>query len=348
LLSLWLLSACNPYEGFGGNNFYAGPIDSTNFPAVYQGNMMPGKPNTGTFTAASGFANGNMVQFYTFPSAAVNGTDPTVLVDTTAAVPISVLPAYVFDPAPPSPFPAADRCVAPPGYVFNLQVDSYPLNIQSNIFVQSPDGNVEDPATFTISPGTVPYVPVVQEVPVTSMGENCQSYQNQAVLLGNGNNVAVPEDPLGNPVPDGKFLAWAIIDPGADVNPMNMVDFFGPGEHFGWYHHFLVAYLDGGYIPTTTTTTAAGSKITANTQKIYVPTMVPGGTMPNTMPGSGFDVFDAGRADAGYSPLCDVVNFVPSAAQLASAATMPTSAAQIPAAAQTDTMTLIYCLLVQP
>ena len=53
--------------------------------------------------------------------------------------------------------------------------------------------------------------------------------------------MAVPTDADGNGVPDGNYLAWAIVDLASDFEPHD-INYFGPTEHFGWYKRFLVAY----------------------------------------------------------------------------------------------------------
>jgi len=64
------------------------------------------------------------------------------------------------------------------------------------------------------------YAPIVAEVPVTSNGEGCQSIKSSATLVTTSDVVVdtvPPKFPIPNAkptgVPDGRFLAWAIVDP---------------------------------------------------------------------------------------------------------------------------------------
>jgi hypothetical protein len=152
-------------------------------------------------------------------------------------------------------------------------------------------------------------------------------------------------------VPDGNYLAWAIIDPSADVTPNDPVTFFGLTEHWGWYGRFLLAYIDGGYIPHTTD--MDGNDV-ATTQNVYVVNAVDAsmnpvtGADPKGLPGGGTDVVEHARGEAGYSPICQVRTYTAT-----SATDLPTSAAEVMTKGTLDPVgadgpVYVYCLGVTP
>lgn len=343
-------AACNPYQKRSGE-YYAGPVDPAAFPAPYRQKQI---------LASSATAHGVPAPYYAFPAAA-----------DAADAPIAAPLAYVFDPAlpaasdlggvdggagdlgapvTPSPFPASPRCTPPTGYAYDARRDGFRLDEQGNVFTALPrDG----------------YAPVVAEVPVTSNGEGCQSIKSAATLV-TAPDVVVdtmpPKFPLPGAtptgVPDGRLLAWAIVDPGAEVrNPDGSLDAtsgLGP-QHLGWFDHYLLAYLDGGYVPATTVTLpgmAGGPDVPVVhviAQNVYFPTQIPV-TLPSgvVVPragalGAGFDILDARRGEPAYSPLCHVFSFAP-----ADPLHPPTAAAEIDATQLHDTGSFVWCLQVAP
>jgi len=299
-------SGCNPYARRSGE-YSAGPVDVSHFPAAYLGAGGDPKLGGGVFQAAAAFVDGNPVGYYAFPfsRAQLAAADPLALGDAFATP-----PAYVFDPSASEPFPGKPRCAAPAGYVYDAQRDGIRYDDQGNV--------------FTALPADASYVPLVAEVPVQSGGEPCQSIKSSDTLV-TSPLVTVPLQPppkgsaadaLPHGVPDGKILAWALIDPSAEVRfPDGSLDpttHLGP-QKLGWYNHYLTQYLDGGYVPT------MGA------------------------PGSGYDVLQAARGAAGYSPVCQVMTFVP-----ADPLNPPTSVAAIDMTTVMPAPTpFTYCLQVQ-
>jgi hypothetical protein len=305
-----MLSACNPFENFSGE-FYAGTVDPAKFPKAYLGGGDP-KMGGGEFDAIGAFAGGKAVMYYSFPATA---SDPTLLKDETSPSSAYDVPsAYVFDPAGSSPFPTQSPCTAPPDYMFDLQKDAYALNAQGNIFTMLPGqsdmlGN--------------PYVPVVAEIWASAAGQKCQSLKSADIMKSGAPDLK----------PDGNYLAWAVIDPSADVKPADQATFFGLDEHWGWYGHFLLAYVDGGYIPTTSN--QDGSVVHAVTQDLWV--------SDTGMAGDGNDVFEHARGEAGYSPICKVRTYAPNNPN-----DLPKSVAEVMTKAVPDMdpamPTYVYCL----
>jgi hypothetical protein len=314
---------CTPYERTTGE-YNAGPVDPASFPAPYLGAKGSPKRGGGSFNASIAFVDGTMVGYYPFPFTAAQGMadDPLAVTENGAPDSFNTPTTYVFDPAAGNPFPAKPGCTPPPGYTYNEKRDGIHYDDQGNVFMALPTD-----AT---------YVPVVAEVPVTSMGEACQSIKTVKTLV-QDKQISVPlmqppknspPDALATGIADGKLLAWAIIDPSAMVyfpdGSLDMTTKLGP-QKYGWYEHYLVVYLDGGYIPTMNNTlpsmmnTPPVMVTDMVPQMLFVPTQVPGkDTMGNpaavpTMgqPGSGFDVLQAQRGSTGYSPVCQVVTFVP-------------------------------------
>jgi hypothetical protein len=331
-----LLSGCNPYERRSGE-YSAGPVDVSQFPAAYLGAGGDAKLGGGVFKAADAFVDGNKVGYYAFPfsQAQLAADDPLAIGDAFATP-----PAYAFDPGASDPFPSKPRCTPPASYVYDGQRDGIHYDDQGNV--------------FTALPTDASYVPLVAEVPVQSNGEPCQSIKSSDTLVQSPLVVAPLQAPpkgsaadaLPSGVPDGKLIAWALVDPSAQVLfPDGSVDpttFLGP-QKFGWYNHYLTQYLDGGYAPT------MGTELVAQT--LYVPTLVPGTDMNGapapvpTMgePGQGYDLLDAARGSAGYSPICSVMTFVP-----ADPMNPPTSVATIDMTTLMPAPTpFIYCLQVE-
>jgi hypothetical protein len=293
-------AACNPYNQ-RNDEFSAGAVDPVNFPTAYVG--VGGdrtRPGRGSFTEVRAFANGNPIGYYGFPfsttqlpppSAMGGSVDPLRLVDN--GMPYAKVPtptAYVFDPT--------SKCVAPDAYVYDPQRDEVRYDQQGVVFTALP--------TATYTPGTLPtwsYVPVVAETPVSAPGEACQMIKSEVTLKANATSMGGA---------DGKYLAWAIIDVAAPVYRVGQTSMTSNGfgtQQLGWYNHYIVAYLDGGYVPTNTP--ADNSKTTMVPQKLYYPrslviragNMLPGGF------GFGYDVLQAARSDAAYSPVCAMFTY---------------------------------------
>ncbi len=316
-----LLPACNPYRNFSGE-FYAGPIDPTNFATPMYTGVLPagGTPDQsgGVITPNVGSVAGAPVSYYFFPFPDSQVAAPD---DMTPATPLTIgsanlMPsgptlAYVFDPTTTSAFPSPSKCVAPPNYVYDQRLDAYRKDQQGTIFTLLPD----DPS----------YLPIVAEDPVVTDGEKCQSILSESAVTRTRNDINVGD-------PDKKYLAWAIIDPGCDVlRTPSMPD--APGDlgpiHLGFWNHYLVAYIDGGYIPTIDV--PVNGMVAAHTdlvtQRMYVPNSFPGTDMsmnavacPNTDPtvscpaagpGNGFDLLEGARGDSAYSPVCEVWSYDP-------------------------------------
>jgi hypothetical protein len=320
LAASFLLIACDPYDRFVGE-FNAGPVNPAMFPKPYLGAGGDPKFGGGVFKPSMAYVAGAQIGYYPFPVSAAQAKDP--LTAATIKPPI----AYVFDPGPNSPYPASPRCTPPPRYVYDQQRDGIRYDEQG--------------ALFTALPKSDSYVPVVAEVPVTSKGEGCQSIKTTDTLLSssqvavNAQRPASGSKPVG--IADNKYLAWAIIDPSAEVDPLDPATGVGP-QRYGWYQHFLVVYLDGGYLPAS----ADGAQLVPQT--LYVPLKIPGtdangrpAVQDNSAPGSGYDVLEGKRGDTAYSPLCHIKQFTPPDP------TNPlTSAAAISGAV--DTNTYVYCL----
>jgi hypothetical protein len=167
-------------------------------------------------------------------------------------------------------------------------------------------------------------------VAVTSGSQICQDIKSEKTLLRRP-DVTVPTSGTtadGTPiaVPDGRYLAWAIIEPGTGVyrvgeNP-NSPTVTGLGvQKFGWFQQFLVAYLDGGAIPTTAGPAVQGQPTTRMvTQRLFYPRSMgaqSGTACPNngcllgggTQPNNSNDVLEFSRNDPGYSPVCQVITY---------------------------------------
>jgi hypothetical protein len=283
-----------------------GPVDDSSFPVEYRGaGVHVGAPSEtgGLISASAAWAHGHAISYYrfSFPGSDLNVDD---------LLPPSNGPdaalGYVFDPAPPSPYPAMPACVPSP----DVPHEGFSRSLQSPI--------------FTRLPSAPDYLPVVAEVPVTSHGEPCQALKSESGLLANDQN-AIYFDLASGGSPqrgrsDGRYLAWAIIDPYARLaDPTGSFD--SPAaqaaRRVGFWERRTLLYVDGGYLPTNAVTDGSGGpgSLYLTAQTLYYPDTLPpaqqGGAARPGMPGMGHDVLQFARGDAGYSPLCHVLPFTP-------------------------------------
>ena len=333
-------AACQLYPSWNGE-FSAGPADPVNYPPAYVGvSGDHSKSGAGTFTQLRAFSEAAAIGYFSFPFAstvlplpAKNPPDPLLL--SANGVASTIIPApqvFVFDPTPGSqPFPKVPKCVAPSGYVYDQQHDEVSYADQGNIFTALPN------ATYSLTKAASwAYEPIVAETAISSNGEDCQGIKSQTT---------VTQSLSAKAQPDGHYLAWPIIDGGAAVyrvgESLNAGATGLAYQHWGWFNHYLVAYLDGGYIPTDATAAADGSpqvhmvaqKLYYPVSKITIPTTASGtptcatnnGGCPTTATcdestgkvlctgtgaiGQGYDVIAAPRGSDGYSPVCQVFTY---------------------------------------
>ena len=343
----FLLGACNPYERRVGE-YNAGGVDPIKFPSAYLGaGGNPKRSGSGSFQYVLGYVDGNPLIYYPL---AFNGKQDTAADPSgkckrysnplDVAV-VSPSYAYVFD-AKKNPTtgaivdtaPDSDQCVKPDGYMFDRQRDAVRFDRQGNIFTKLPADS--DPV------GCTAYVPIVNEVPVVSNGEPCQDIKSEKLLV-TRSDVQAPLDPPPDGVtgamptghPSDRYLAYALIDPGADVQPpscpadgsspcqcppehpelckLDAVTGLGP-QRWGWYQQYLTAYLDGGYIPIANPAPAdCKSGKCFQPQKLYYPLVWDdeGSAWTDQGFGNGRDVMEVRRGSDGYSPICEVWSFQP-------------------------------------
>jgi hypothetical protein len=341
------LSACAPYPNRVGD-YYAGPMDGSKFPAAYRGD---GASATafGTILPAQATVAGQPVGYYAFPMPAI--AEPLILKTDRRKRPL----VYVFGADDPSR--DSQVCQKPSeDYVFDQRRDAVRFDRQGNVFQQRMTSS--DPATL---PSDTGYLPVYEEVPVVANGIDCQGVKSAEGLVRNDRLMVetVPpkvSGPNTHPtgVGDGKFLAWAVLDPVALVALPDLTldpnTGLGP-QRWGWFDHLLAAYLDGGYVPVDTRVVPGmmgepdQMQVVARAQTLYTPNTVrdpqsgapaPGG------PGSGHDVLEGRRGEPAYSPICHVRTFTP-----ADLNALPTDVAQIdPASLDPDQNLYLFCLQV--
>lgn len=260
--------------------------------------------------------------------------------------------AYNFDPPQDGPAtqttaPDAQRCRRR-AEAYDPFRDAYRPDEQWNIFTMLPDRFANFPFG---SLATWSYRPVVAEVRVGTGDLDCQEVKSERRLLAasddgkvqvqRGTLEADRETRLG--LADGNYLAWALIDPGAGVYRVgaDTNNVFEPGgtvngttvQRYGWYAQFIVAYIDGGYIPTEDGPRIQGAPTTRmRTQRLYYPrstVVYPGETSPRPGAfGQGLDVLQGNRFAAdpsAYSPVCELWTY---------AAPEGTDAAELPKSEQ--------------
>ena len=263
---------CHPFDPFQGE-FNAGPIDPFNFAPPYRttngvgNNQLASFPTSGACSRVvagscsivearayiGGTANGNGYFRFPFsPSQITTWQYPPVATFTglrvTGSGAVPTPNAYVFDGSV-SPAGDSTSCTPPNGYSYNPFRDDLHYDQQGNIFSVLPNASWSEGSNPNWT-----YVPVVARVPVTSQGEHCQAIKSEQTVL-TRSDVSVqrgPDRPDGTPtgVPDGTYLAWAIIDPGSPVLKWNDPSSASLAhQRYGWYNQYFVAYLDGGLIP---------------------------------------------------------------------------------------------------
>jgi len=313
-LALAGLTGCDVYERWDGE-FSAGPVDAQNFPPEYLGTgANRQRAGSGSFTGRRAYAGEQPLGYYlfSFASGQLRAADPLAVRSNgkpTATAPTPL--AYVFDPEAERP-----DCKRPEGYEFDAARDDVALDTQGHIFTALP--------TATYAPGAEPtyaYVPIVSQVPVAGNGIACQALKSEKTLVENQQKIGVeltePVNGKQTGIPDGTFRAWAMIEPGAAVyrytstatarEPASGVGM----QQWGWFNQYLVAYLDGGLVPTQEVTVNNVPVVRMVPQKLYYPrSQVREGTTNRTVTvGQGYDVVEAQRNAAGYSPVCQVFTY---------------------------------------
>ncbi len=313
------MAGCSPYDLYQGE-YFAGSVDPKNFPAEYLGEGGDPVQSGGKFIPLQAHAHGQSVYYFSFPfsDAQLGASDPLAL-STDEKAELRAPIAYIFDPGQPTP-----GCVPPaPNYVYNQQTDTVPLNQQNTVFTKLPD----DPTG---------YFPVVAQVTVASMGEVCQSIKSEDELTSDSKiavNLTPPDPTIPRSKPHGTpdagpiYQALALIDPGAEVQLPN--DSFDPTtglgpQLFGWYNHYLPAYIDGGTLDVDPQLhehlDMSGKTVTVQevkTMRIFYPdTVVATNAQGNKSLkagglGTGYDVVDFKRGEMGYEPICQVFKFTP-------------------------------------
>jgi hypothetical protein len=352
LAALGSLAACDVRDGRfdPDEEFSAGGIDPYNFPPPYRGTGAQREiAASGTFVEVGAFAKGRPIGYYQFPFSpgqiqTTNYSAPSATswpegvidplrvsgpgTDFRASLnnPVPVPLVYNFDP-PGGLNPFAKELACEKGDPIDPYREAVPVDTQWNIFSFPPD-------RFTTFPfGGLPtwnYRPVVAEVSVGIRDIACQGIKSERTLLKNADDGKVSMDRLdpepdkrrlGKPGPD-RYLAWAMIDPGAAVVRVGQkgADVLQGGkitgtsvQKYGWYGQFIVAYIDGGYIPVEDGPRVAGAPTKRmRTQRLYYPrsTIIKTGATradPGGL-GQGYDVLQASRFDDGpaYSPVCEV------------------------------------------
>jgi hypothetical protein len=304
--------APNPYEDLADETVSLGAVDPLTFPAA---NLGTGgdrmRPGLGALSEIKAFSGGQEIGYFRYAVNTPAGRDPLRVLDNGAAYAGVATPSvYAFDPSADKPVPDTNPCQKPAGYSYNPQRDAVHFDQQGNVFTALPT------ATYTAGlASSTQYIPVVAEIAMVSSNVPCQKLKSEKAIL----------DGLGSkPERSGKYLAWLLIDPAAAVfpkeDPMGLEDAAGIGlQRWGWYQRYLVAYLDGGYIPTAETEIMEGPMgmqvtkkvVRMRTQRIFVPRspVMNGMTMAAAALGEGYDVIAAKRGSNDYSPLCEVFTY---------------------------------------
>jgi hypothetical protein len=328
-LALMGLSGCNVYETWGVGEFNAGPVNAQNFPPEYLGagaNRM--NAGTGSFTGIKAYSSEQLLGYYLLPLSPTQraAANPLLVRNDGQAVSSAPSPvAYVFD----------SGCKAPEQYEFDAVRDDVRYDEQGVIFSALPN------ATYTAgAEPTWSYAPIISRVQVTTHGVKCQGLKSEkGVLASREVEVSLVPDATGKlvAVPDSTYHANAIIEPGAAVYRYTSTSSTkdpatGVGlQKWGWYGQYLLAYLDGGQIPTSQATVGGKVQVSMVAQKLYYPRsqVTVGGTAKTVSLGQGYDVLTAKRGEPGYSPVCQVLTY--DAGSALTPDQLPKSAAEVEA-----------------
>jgi hypothetical protein len=295
-----------------------GSVDPINFPPANVGTAGDRtKPGLGTFAELSAYAGGQVVGYFSYPmNTAATRDQLRVSENDGPYADVATPTVYAFDATDEQPVPETNPCTAPPNYDWQKRrrEDAVRLDQQGNIFTGLPG------ASPAIMPGvaiTTKYIPIVAEARVSSADRPCQHLKSEKSLT--------PKPPGKLPGRSGRYLAWLIIDPAAAVytkeDPAGEMDLAGLSlQRWGWFNRYLLAYLDGGYVPTTEAMVMEGpmgaqvmKKIVRMVpQRLYLPRSPIAdemGMAASARLGAGYDVLAAKRGAPGYSPLCEVVTY---------------------------------------
>jgi hypothetical protein len=365
------LIACDPYTSRTGQ-YNAGPVDPITFPpenlglsrtAAFAGRFRAG---SGKFTAISAnLSASEKVDYFRF---SVPSVVPKPATFNAFAIPATVPRAYVFDPQGTNPF-VKSGCRAPANYAYDPQVNDIALDEQGAIFTALPTANYDPSAASAATSTEVPvtqlggaraYGPIINTVPVTTADLACQSTKSELDLATRKELTLELSEPNASTgrrigVASGKYATAVIIDPGAPVYDSLFTGKDGSGtktpqglglQRWGWYNQFLLAYIEGGYLPTV----EVAGKQQFKPQRIFVPKKILGKDMlpADGVVGAGYDVMEFKRGVDGYSPLCQLVNYDTPAPVAPSA--LPKSAADIVTnfSMSFKNGEVFYCLQVQP
>ena len=322
------ITSCDPYGDYRDGNTSLGPVDPVNFPAASLGaSGNRAAAGRGRFVEVKASADGMTIGYFAYPFPGRVPADPLRLSEDakpTTKAPLSAAQGAAYAPNAYS----FEGCDPPPGYQHDLGRDEFSEAEQGVIFGELPEA--------TYAPGTASatnYLPVVTEI-VKGGRQRCQAYK------------AVKQVMTKDERPSGRYMAWALIDPATgvyrfDSMPTNPAELDGLGlQKWGWFNRYLVAYLDGGEVPQMTSTDMMGKAIVRMRPQrlVYPRTMIPMGNMGKTEPGrigAGYDILEARRSDADYSPVCEVFTYardmapMPPPGMMAPAPTFPTAIDQL-------------------
>ncbi|WP_309896061.1 hypothetical protein [Archangium sp.] len=349
-LALMGLSGCNVYDRWDGGEFNAGPVDASNFPPEYLGGGNRLRAGSGSITArASVSPTGPSYFLFSLSTTQRAAADQLLVRSNGKAVASAPTPsAFLFD-----------GCKAPEGYSYDATRDDVPYDQQGAIFTALPVASYSLGATPTSS-----YVPLVQRVPVTSNGVDCQKYKSEKTVVASTELGVSLTDPVNNKrfgISDGTLHALAIIEPGVAVYRAGETSKTSTGvgpQKWGWFNQYQLAYIDGGGVPTVEgTATVAGATVPVlrmKTQKLYYPRSAVTGVTAAITAGQGYDVLQARRGEANYSPVCELITY-DAGGPLAKSALPKTEAEVLELAAQAGTQLrapatgdkYVYCLQVE-
>jgi hypothetical protein len=298
-------AGCDPYDDLRNPDVSLGPVDPVVFPAASlgtRGNRM--SPGLGEFHEVPAQADGATVGYFAYPFPTRPVADPLRLLDDGKPYPKAPLSANQSSLYAPVAYTFTPGCSTPPGWVFDPKVDEVPLDQQGAVFSELPE------ATYAAGVMSVTnYLPVVAEVQ-KSTNQPCQRYKS-------AKNVKTSDEQRS-----GKFFAYAIIDPANGVYKFDAADDdTGLGlQKWGWFNRYLLAYLDGGEVPTVETMVTDMATMTMKpvvrmrAQRLYYPRsmIMGGGAMPMAAAGklgAGYDVMAAKKGDQDYSPVCEVFTY---------------------------------------
>ncbi|HVE87113.1 MAG TPA: hypothetical protein VND93_29865 [Myxococcales bacterium] len=271
-----LLLACGPATSEVAEDKYYGPIDASALDARLRAATGARCPTgvTSCYPAQQVSLHGATITIYNMGTVAPAPASPTLTFAAGGTL------AATFVTGAPYAYHFPDQCQ--PDFAYDAFADPYPNDRQFPVFSALP------------LTSTAVVLPIVRVTGVSGLTDNPCNALKKTASIEAGNFGAAPDD---NKTAFQARL-WAVIDPAALVVPLSSTSTLLP--QFGWFKGLILAYLDGGRIPTN----AAGAVLSM--EGVVVD---PAGTGSSTLTANKVIILPFGPDEALYSPIVRLRHF---------------------------------------